>query len=369
MDNQSALWHISRHTGQVWEQRWRSWIADLYGLLAREISTNGRVRLHRTYLRCFHHRLLQVALPSYLWAGISEELVVSARFRVAAAPISWGICDVPGWGYQMPFTRVLAEMRELGISASELGPAGFLPSRPEDARAALGSAGVTPVGTYLDLVLHHDGESEWRDTLADTISYVTAVGADVIVLALLAAPHSYDGNPGLNPPQWANLLSHLDQAAEMADAAGVMLAVHPHLGTLILTPDEIARVLAESRVSLCVDTGHAFAGGNDVVELIRNAGPRLAHVHLKDADRELTQRMNSGELGFLEAVAAGIFRTLGEGDLPIPDILDVLESINYSRWVVLEQDVRLSAKPAAGKGPVRAVEQSLRLVTSSLAAS
>jgi inosose dehydratase len=74
---------------------------------------------------------------------------VTARFRVAAAPISWGICDVPGWGYQMPFTPVLAEMRGLGISASELGPAGFLPSRPQDARAALGSAGVGPVGTYL----------------------------------------------------------------------------------------------------------------------------------------------------------------------------------------------------------------------------
>jgi inosose dehydratase len=94
---------------------------------------------------------------------------VTAQFRIAAAPISWGICDIPGWGYQMPFTRVLAEMRELGISASELGSAGFLPSRPEDARAALASAGVTPVGTYLDLVLHHDGDAGWRDSLADTM--------------------------------------------------------------------------------------------------------------------------------------------------------------------------------------------------------
>jgi inosose dehydratase len=289
---------------------------------------------------------------------------VNARFRVAAAPISWGICDVPDWGYQMPFTRVLAEMRELGISASELGPAGFLPARPQDARAALGSAGVTPVGTYLDLVLHHDGDAEWRDTLADSIAYVTAAGADVIVLATLAAPHSYDGNPGLNDMQWANLLAHMDQAVQMADSAGVNLAVHPHLGTLILTPDEIARVLAESRVSLCVDTGHAYAGGNDVVELIRTAGSRLAHVHLKDVDRELTQRMNRGEIDFLEAVAAGIFRPLGEGDLPIPDILEVLESIHYQGWVVLEQDVRLPAEPPAGEGPVRAVEHSLRLVTS-----
>jgi hypothetical protein len=88
----------------------------------------------------------------------------------------------------------------------------------------------------------------------------------------------------------------------MADSAGVTLAVHPHLGTLILTPDEIARVLAESRVSLCVDSGHAYPGGNDVVELIRTAGSRLAHVHLKDVDRELTQRMNRGEIDFLEAV-------------------------------------------------------------------
>jgi inosose dehydratase len=289
---------------------------------------------------------------------------VTAQFRIAAAPISWGICDIPGWGYQMPFTRVLAEMRELGISASELGSAGFLPSRPEDARAALASAGVTPVGTYLDLVLHHDGDAGWRDGLADTIAYVTAAGADVIVLAALAAPHSYDGNPGLDEMQWANLLAHLDQAAEMADLAGVNLAVHPHLGTLILTPEEIARVLAESRASLCVDTGHAYAGGNDVVELIRAAGSRLAHVHLKDVDRDLTQRMNRGEIDFLEAVAAGIFRPLGDGDLAIPETLEALESINYQGWIVLEQDVRLPAEPAAHEGPVQAVEHSLRLVTS-----
>jgi inosose dehydratase len=164
--------------------------------------------------------------------------------------------------------------------------------------------------------------------------------------------------------QWANLLAHLDQAAEMADSAGVNLAIHPHLGTLILTPEEIARVLAESRVSLCVDTGHAYAGGNDVVELIRTAGSRLAHVHLKDVDRDLTQRMNRGEIDFLEAVAAGIFRPLGDGDLAIPETLEALESINDQGWIVLEQDVRLPAEPAAHEGPVRAVEHSLRLLTS-----
>jgi inosose dehydratase len=45
--------------------------------------------------------------------------------RIAGAPISWGVCEVPGWGYQLEPNKVLAEMRELGLAATELGPDGF----------------------------------------------------------------------------------------------------------------------------------------------------------------------------------------------------------------------------------------------------
>ncbi|HEX6659459.1 MAG TPA: hypothetical protein VF065_15320 [Ilumatobacter sp.] len=41
--------------------------------------------------------------------------------RVAAAPISWGICEAPGWGLQLPVDRVLTEARQLGITAMEQG--------------------------------------------------------------------------------------------------------------------------------------------------------------------------------------------------------------------------------------------------------
>jgi len=27
--------------------------------------------------------------------------------RVAGAPISWGVCEVPGWGNQLPYLRGL----------------------------------------------------------------------------------------------------------------------------------------------------------------------------------------------------------------------------------------------------------------------
>ena len=40
--------------------------------------------------------------------------------KIAGAPISWGVCEVPGWGYQLTPNRMLAEMREVGLSATEL---------------------------------------------------------------------------------------------------------------------------------------------------------------------------------------------------------------------------------------------------------
>ena len=40
--------------------------------------------------------------------------------KIAGAPISWGVCEVPGWGYQLSSDRVLTEMREAGLTATEL---------------------------------------------------------------------------------------------------------------------------------------------------------------------------------------------------------------------------------------------------------
>ena len=43
------------------------------------------------------------------------------QHRIAGAPISWGVCEVPNWGYQLSPDRVLAEMQDVGLSATELG--------------------------------------------------------------------------------------------------------------------------------------------------------------------------------------------------------------------------------------------------------
>jgi inosose dehydratase len=80
--------------------------------------------------------------------------VTGIRSRVAGAPISWGVCEVPGWGHQLAPARVLAEMRDLGLAATEFGPDGFLPPAPDQAAALLAGHGLAAVGGFVPVVLH-----------------------------------------------------------------------------------------------------------------------------------------------------------------------------------------------------------------------
>src|SRR5215207_8093151 len=74
--------------------------------------------------------------------------------KLAGAPISWGVCEVPGWGRMLPPERVLAEMASLGLSATEMGPVGYLPSDIEEVRALLATHRLGLVGEFVPLVLH-----------------------------------------------------------------------------------------------------------------------------------------------------------------------------------------------------------------------
>src|SRR6185369_13582351 len=86
--------------------------------------------------------------------------------KFAGAPISWGVCEVPGWGYQLDADRVLAEMRDVGLSATELGPEGFLPTDPDELTGLLDAHRLSCVGTFAPVLLHDAGHDPLADVAA-----------------------------------------------------------------------------------------------------------------------------------------------------------------------------------------------------------
>jgi inosose dehydratase len=277
--------------------------------------------------------------------------------KIAGAPISWGVCEVPGWGYQLTPRRVLAEMRDVGLAATELGPEGFLPSDPGELTALLHSYGLSCVGTFAPVLLH-DARHDPLPDIAGPVDALLACGADVLVLAAATGTDGYDSRPTLDADQWATLLDNLDRLAAAAAKRGVLAVLHPHVGTMVETRGDVERVLAGSQIKLCLDTGHLLIGGTDPLQLAREVPGRIAHAHLKDVDAGLAARVQAGELTYTEAVRDGMYTPLGGGDVDIAGIVTALRSNGFDGWFVMEQDTILDSEPT-DEGPLRDVRASV----------
>ncbi|MFF0526015.1 TIM barrel protein [Actinomadura nitritigenes] len=300
--------------------------------------------------------------------------------RVAGAPISWGVCEVPGWGHQMAPGRVLAEMGALGLAATEFGPDGFLPAGAAERADLLAAHGLRPLGGFAPVVLHdpdRDPLPEIRRTLTafgverskSTVAPSTdarstdAPGADApaagapeggltLVLAAVHGLDGYDERPALDAAGWAALLANLDRIAALAAESGVRAVLHPHVGTMVERADEVQRVLDGSGIPLCLDTGHLLIGGVDPGELAARVPERIAHVHLKDVDAGLARDVQASRIAYTDAVRKDIYRPLGGGDIDIAGIVRSLEGAGYGGWYVLEQDTILDREPDDGAGPI-----------------
>lgn len=281
--------------------------------------------------------------------------------RVAAAPISWGLCEVPGWGFQLTPERVLDEIGGLGLVATEFGPPGFLPEDPHARRAQLKGAGLRGIGGFLPVLLHdHD-----HDPLSDVDAFVDdclVVGAGIVVLAAFTGTEGYDDRPVLDEQGWSRLLGNLDRIHDHVAGRGLVAALHPHIGTMVEQGEEVQRVLDGSRVGLCLDTGHLAAAGADPVAIAAGAPDRVRHVHLKDVDLTMAREVVDGGRTFGDAVRDGLFRPLGRGDVAVRELVELLEAAGYDGWYVLEQDVKLAGEPT-GRGPVEDVETCLSFLT------
>jgi inosose dehydratase len=276
------------------------------------------------------------------------------------------VCEVPGWGYQLSPDRVLAEMEQVGLAATELGPLGFLPSDPDRAAQVLGRHHLASVGGFTPVTLHGPGQDPLPE-IERVLAGYAETGSSVLVLSADSGLTGYDTRPVLDEAGWATLLVNLDRIRVAAADRGVLAVLHPHVGTMVETGPEVQRVLDGSSIALCLDTGHLLIGGTDPADLARQVPERIAHTHLKDVDDAIAARVRSGRLSYTEAVRDGMYRPLGTGDVDVEAIVSVLGKQGYEGWYVLEQDTILTGEPR-GEGPVTDVRTSADYVRSLLRA-
>jgi inosose dehydratase len=67
----------------------------------------------------------------------------------------------------------------------------------------------------------------------------------------------------------------------------------------------------------------------------------------------------------MEGVQSGLFTPLGQGDVPIAELVTYLEGRGYQGWYVIEQDLAITGEiPSEGQGPIALVSESLAYLRS-----
>jgi inosose dehydratase len=271
--------------------------------------------------------------------------------RIGNAPISWGVCEIPGWGSQLPYERVLDEIRDAGFEGTELGPWGYLPTAPATLAAALAHRGLAMAAAFVPLALKDpDASAVCERQVRETAALLRDLGARHILLAdagdmrraVIAGRPDLTRAQGLAPREWVGYTGRLERLAQICRFDyGVIPCFHPHGGTYIEHPDEIRTLMDRTDphlLKLCLDTGHVAFGGGDPLAVARTFGPRIGHVHLKDIDLPRLRGLLAEGKTYADAARQDVFVELGTGSLDLPALLRGLIDGGHEGWVVVEQD-------------------------------
>ena len=176
-------------------------------------------------------------------------------------------------------------------------------------------------GPFLDPSAREDLFRQARATFES----LRAFGARHLVVGPPAAP------PGVNRLEAiARLGPVVTELGRRAHGEGLTVGIHPHLNTLVETPEETDRFLATTDpayVGLALDTGHFHLAGGDVVQVLEKHGSRLNYLHFKDGVRPFKRPDFFPNL-----------RELGKGEVDFPGVMRALKALGFTGWIDVEQD-------------------------------
>lgn len=126
----------------------------------------------------------------------------------------------------------------------------------------------------------------------------------------------------------ANIISTLNEAAKVVSDHGLTPVLHQHTGTCVMTRDETYATLdaVDTRVlKFGPDVGQLTKGGVDAVQVVKDFLPLVQHMHLKDYNGKDEDHL----LGYCP---------LGQGEVNVPAILDLMAGRKISGMVMAELD-------------------------------
>ena len=266
------------------------------------------------------------------------------KVRIGINPLTWSNDDLPALGAENSLETCLTEARAAGYQGVELG--NKFPRQAAALRPILQSHGLNLVsGWYSGRLLERDVDAEWAAMRAH-FELLHELECKVMVFAEVSrcthgnrlAPMSQ--RPHLLKADWPRFGTRLTELAERMQRAGLRMAYHHHMGTVVQSAQDIDQLMANTgaAVGLLLDTGHLAYAGGDPARMAASYAQRIVHVHCKDVRRAVLERCRNRDSSFLNAVLEGVFTVPGDGMVDYRAVLEPIARSGYDGWLVVEAE-------------------------------
>jgi inosose dehydratase len=251
--------------------------------------------------------------------------------------------------------RVLAEIALAGYDGAPANPRAG--ERVEETLARFEQVDLHPAPGYLSGAFWRaDQAAELLASAAEYATFAHAVGCTELYVAaggfdnyttargltrnqVAGHVHPHDS---MSQEEFQQFATTLNQVGAITLEQGVQTCFHNHVGSVIETKAEIDHLwnlVDHDKVFMGPDTGHLAWGGVDVVAFCREYAATIKTMHIKDIDPHVLAEGREKNWDYRTFSAHGIFTELGMGFVDFPAVLNMLESVDFGGWLIVETDV------------------------------
>ena len=246
------------------------------------------------------------AVAAATLAAPARVFSMGSRAAAARPQFQFGIASYTFRAF--PREQLIGFLKQLSISDVNLKDTkDHLPIDPQAESTALADYAAAGIKLHAAGTIYFDKDED--DDIRKKFEYAKRAGIKVIV----------SGDPA------PTTLPRIEKFVKEYD---IRIAIHNHgpEDKLWASPLDVLKAIKgfDPRVGCCIDVGHTVRAGTDVVQAIREVGPRLFNLHIKDL-ANFQQK---------ESQVA-----VGRGKMPVREIFKTLEAINYKGFVDLEYEI------------------------------